>query len=691
MNNHHRKNQRVPEKLKQPDLKLKGNKKTSKKINDLFEAVDVFFEKKGKIFLIISAILMILVSIGLFDMKVSDGGDDSAYIVRAYNFIHNFDYPGGFQGALYPVVLSLFIKVFGINLPLLKSLSLVFILCFLFFFYKSCKKTVPPVLLYSVMLLISGNMYLLYYASQTYSETFFMMIQAVLFLIIFNYFISDGPEQITVHKDYKKFLILGFALFLVTLTKNIGFISIIAILCYFLLVRYWKTFLYTILSASLFILPFEIIKRIIWGQWVIQFQSQGTGLLYKDFYNPAKGKCGFFDFILRFIDNSNLYLSKHLYMFLGFKTEYTITPVLTVLTIALFIIAFISVFKKNKYLLFTGTYIGVMCAISFVILQKQWDQDRLIIIYYPYILIFIFGGFYYLLKKESLKKFQISLLILISIIFITTLKATIPAAETNKEILKKNLAGDLLYGLSPDWVNFIKMSKWAAENIPADKLIASRKPDISFVYTGRKFYPVYKVPSITIEELTSKQRKDSLPVSIVVDLNDIFPKTGLYAMNRRYIKAFILYGREGNNFDLENGINYVIYSFSEQYCDEFLKQLKENNIPYHKDAPGFVSSFKNESLSYLIYDPDMNLNKLKNDNVRYFILSKIRKNTDKSADYVNTMDRLLYYIELKYPIYREINKIGTDEDARLLEAQYEMVGEVNDFIKGSAFASLQKK
>jgi hypothetical protein len=688
MNNHHRKNQRASEKFKQPDQKLKGNKKTSKKITDLFETVDVFFEKKGYIFFIISALLMIIFSIELFDVKVSDGGDDSAYIVRAYNFIHHFDYPGGFQGALYPVVLSLFIKVFGINLPILKSLSLIFILCFLFFFLTSYKKTIPPALLYSVILLISGNMYLLYYASQTYSETFFMMIQAVLFIIIFKYFISDQPEQININKDYKKFLIFGFALFLVSLTKNIGFISIIAILCYFLVVRYWKTFLYTFLSASLFILPFEIIKRIIWGQWVVQFQSQGTGLLYKDFYNPAKGKCGFFDFIMRFVDNSNLYLSKHLFMFLGFKTEYTVTPILTILIYALFIIAFISVFKKNKYLLFTGTYIGVMCAVTFVIIQKQWDQDRLIIIYYPYILIFILGGFYYLLRKTSLKKFQIALLILISIIFITTLKATIPAAETNKGILKKNLAGDLLYGLSPDWVNFIKMSEWSAENIPTDKVIASRKPDISFVYTGRKFYPVYKVPSITLDELQSKLTTDSLPVSVVVSLNDIFPKTDIYANNRFYIKAFILYGQEGKNFTLENGITYVIYSFSEKYSKEFFKQLKENNVPYHKDALEFVSNFKNEQLKYLIYDPDMNLNKLKNDNVRYFILSKLRKYLDKSEDYVNTIDRLLYYIELKYPIYREINSIGTDEGARLLEAQYEMVSKVNNITKGSTFASL---
>jgi hypothetical protein len=67
-----------------------------------------------------------LIFYNLFDIRVSLSGDDSEYILRAYNFIHG-EFPT-FQGPLYPIVLSPFIALFGISLPLLKMLSALFLL-----------------------------------------------------------------------------------------------------------------------------------------------------------------------------------------------------------------------------------------------------------------------------------------------------------------------------------------------------------------------------------------------------------------------------------------------------------------------------------------------------------------------------------------------------------------------------------
>lgn len=671
----------------QPETKPIPKKKTSNNYKDLFELFDSFFNKKGIIFLGISLTLMLIVSIALFDLKVSDGGDDSAYIVRAYQFIHHFEFPGGFQGPLYPIVLSIFVKIFGINLPVLKSLSILFMLAFLFFFHKSYINKVSSTLLYSVMILVSVNMFLLYFSSQTYSEAFFMMVQAVLFIVVFRYFIKDGPEQFKLKEDYKKFLILGLALFITSLSKNVGYISIFAVLFYFLLVKHRKTCLAALMAALTFLLPFEVIKRLIWSNWEIQLESQGTGLFYKDYYNPAKGSDDLWDFFTRFIDNSNLYLSKHLYMFLGFRPQTTITvePVLTILTYGLFIAALIFIFRKNRFLLFTGAYVGIMCAVTFVILQKQWDQGRLIVIYYPYILLFIFGGFYYLLKNDRYKKFQFILLFLIPVIFIATLSATLPIAKIKKDIFRKNMKGDMLAGLTPDWANFIKMSQWAAENIPKGQLIASRKPDISFIYTERDFYPVFKVPNIMSKALTDKLNKDSLPVSIAVKLSDVFPKAEMatfYNNNRFYIRAFISTASKGPSDTSTIGADYVVYSFSEKHSKNIFKTLHEKNIQFRDNAHVFISGLKKEFLSFWIYDPDMILEQLKKDSVKFFIMPKLRTTGIKGKGVINTMDRLLYYIELKYPIFKEIKKIGKDEDARLLEILYDNLnGKANSIAK----------
>ena len=63
------------------------------------------------------------------------------------------------------------------------------------------------------------------------------------------------------------------------------------------------------------------------------------------------------------------------------------------------------VFRRNMALLFVGIYIGVMNFASFVLLQIIWGQDRLIMIYYPLILLFLFGGLCYLFQSKPLRKF----------------------------------------------------------------------------------------------------------------------------------------------------------------------------------------------------------------------------------------------------------------------------------------------
>ena len=66
---------------------------------DFLDVLNVFFKKIAPLLFWLGLGMTILFSLLLFDLKVSDGGDDSSYIVRAYEFIKNGVFPT-FQGPL---------------------------------------------------------------------------------------------------------------------------------------------------------------------------------------------------------------------------------------------------------------------------------------------------------------------------------------------------------------------------------------------------------------------------------------------------------------------------------------------------------------------------------------------------------------------------------------------------------------
>ncbi|MFC2096510.1 hypothetical protein ACFLQ3_02290, partial [Bacteroidota bacterium] len=155
--------------MSKPKQKTKVKKVENNNATDFFGKVDQFFESKGNLFFWVSMFFTLLFTFLLFNFRVSEAGDDSAYIFRAFKFIEDFKYPS-FQGPLYPIFLSVFVWIFGLNVTLLKSLSLVSIIFHLYFFYKAFKGRVSGFLLVYVMIIVSFNAFILYHASQTYSE-----------------------------------------------------------------------------------------------------------------------------------------------------------------------------------------------------------------------------------------------------------------------------------------------------------------------------------------------------------------------------------------------------------------------------------------------------------------------------------------------------------------------------------------
>ena len=79
---------------------------------DIHQPQAAFFDRHRRAFFMLTMALATLMSIVMFDAKVSLSGDDCDYILAADAFWHYFTFPG-YYGSLYPIVLSPFVGLFG--------------------------------------------------------------------------------------------------------------------------------------------------------------------------------------------------------------------------------------------------------------------------------------------------------------------------------------------------------------------------------------------------------------------------------------------------------------------------------------------------------------------------------------------------------------------------------------------------
>jgi hypothetical protein len=124
----------------------------------------------------------------------------------------------------------------------------------------------------------------------------------------------------------------------------------------------------------------------------------------------------------------------------------------------------------------------------------------------PAILLGISYGLYRFFEENNFKQsiFVALLLLITSSLLISSLKR----GFKNIPIVSKNLKGDIYYGYSPDWVNYLKMSAYCADSLPPDSYVGCRKAPISFVYAhGKHFYPIYSV--IAKDPETNQSNPDS--------------------------------------------------------------------------------------------------------------------------------------------------------------------------------------
>jgi hypothetical protein len=644
---------------------MKAHKKVanSSKKQTLFSRIDTFFHTHAQSSIFVLILVNVLLTLLFFDPKVSLSGDDADYIIYAYHFVEDFSWPG-FRGALYPILLSPFIALFGIRLILLKLLSAACIWLMLYFLYKAFHTRIPASVLFFTIALLSLNSYLLFYESQTFSEALFMLLQTLFLLFFFKYFITGLaiPPPVPESKYIKYYLLIAFLSLLVTLTRTVGYISAAVIIIYFLIHKQWKKSLYSFSALAICFGLFNFLKKLIWPDSGSSYAL--SSYFAKDMYNPSKGMETLAGFVTRFIKNAEGYLSRDLAKFMGLRAENIlaaeVSTTLTVIFIVLFIYA-LWIIRKNKPLLFSGLYTFMLCSTHFILLQANWQQERFMLVLYPTVLLILMGGLYYLLQPY--RKWQFLLPLFAAVLFFGTLTHTFLKLERHIPVLRHNLQYDPLYGYTPDWRNFILMSKWAARNIPPSEVIVSRKPSISCIHGNRDFLGIFSVPAIEKSELIKMTPYDLHKILL----------TNISSLQIQALSPYMQYVVFGTQtLNGEEISSLAVYEIPENEIPQLLPVLKENNIAYTFDpAPVFEHLAGNNEV--LCYSPDALYNNLRERNIRYMIMASLRIYPAKpTGDIVNTLHRYIYIVSLKYPhiVKQTRHTIGDSEPASLIELQY---------------------
>ncbi len=469
-----------------------------KKVNTKYKAAKAFSSSKksgsaGRLnawgWCWVAVSLYLLFSFFTFSLRVSEGGDDSTYIIRALMLLKEGQFPS-YQGPLYPAVLSLFLLPFGFSLGLLKISSWIFLTAALVLFFKAFHNKVSNLALRGTILMLVVNHHFLYFASQTYSEAFFMMLQGLFVLMVLD-LIKNRPHSFGWTNNVK----LAFLIFLLALTRTIGIAALPALLTYFLFRRQYKDGLIVTLVLSAFILVFLTLKFYIWELSPLA-GGQVQSLLYRNPYHSSLGNETFGGFLMRFVGNANSYLSKHFIIMVGLKPALSLTqqPWVTFLLFMFFFTGLTRFMRKNLSLLFIGFYLLFLLGATFFSLQTLWDQSRLIMPYFPFMVLFLSETFVSYTTLSGYKIIRKLPLLILALCFSLSLAQTL--RQTDFSAIGKQLSGNRYYGYTPDWENYLKMAEYISRELPRESYVACRKPNMARIYgRGKPFHGIYTLPT----------------------------------------------------------------------------------------------------------------------------------------------------------------------------------------------------
>ncbi len=464
-------------------------------------------------FWLVPMALTALLGILLFDVKVSVGGDDSGYIFRSWLFVNKGKFPY-YQGPGYPLFLAIPVAIFSINLIVLKALSLLAYLGFVYVSYYTFRNKIPNVVLFTSLIFFSINSFLLYYTSQTYTEAFFIFIQSIALWVTLK---MSEINDFNLKKHWKSLLAFALVFLYLSITKSVAIICIVAPIIYFTLNGNRKLAVLSFASFAIARGFYELVTKAVFGS---AETGQLEGILLKNGYNPELGYETPLGLLKRFFENTETFLSLKFYQILHFTPMEvkTSSKIGAILTVGFFLCILYLSFKNNKVVFLALLFGVVYLAATFVGIHSYNKQERLIIPAIPMMILGVSFGLYHILSRikflHRIYLYAMSILIGISVFH------SVQKIPDNVEVLKVNLSGDLLYGYENDWKNYLAMSQWCAKNLPEGSRVLARKSTMSFIVSGGRdmFEGLYVVPHSDPDSLYKWVRDRKVTHAIIGNL-----------------------------------------------------------------------------------------------------------------------------------------------------------------------------
>lgn len=430
------------------------------------------FLNKHKL-LLIFLFVYVLLSVLTFDVHLFAGGDNVVYVILAESIVsgqgyRNIHMAGEPEHAKFPIgfplILSLFMVVFGKNFIVFKLFVLSTGIVSVYFMYKICEQVIGKHahLVMSVYVTIP---LLLQFNHWVLTEIPFLSV-----LLMAVYCVMRAEKGAT-YMYYVAFSAVLFAFFI----RTAG-VSLVVALLVFLLVKkkysYFGIFFVLFLLAALF--------------WLLRNTRISESSIYVEQFllrNPywlESGRIGIRDLFIRIWNNLIVYMLEYMpETLLVLPRSAWVHGVIGLLFSACAIIGFV---RRMRHVLLIAVY--SVCGLAIVLCWPHvWISARFLIPLMPFFLIFWYEGLAWLGNAVRFKYLVAIVIVIIVALNVIALAMRIEPTISNNI---KSLKGKQYAAYPRDWQHYFETIEWIDKNIPDSAVIMARKPEYVYLIAQNK-------------------------------------------------------------------------------------------------------------------------------------------------------------------------------------------------------------
>jgi hypothetical protein len=254
-------------------------------------------------------------------------------------------------------------------------------------------------------------------------------------------------------------------------TRSAGLPLVVAVMAWLTWRRQWKT-------LASFLLIFAPLAFYWWYRAKTQGGVDYVGQFwFVNPYDPAQGRIGFGELLVRMKDNGGKYLSWHLPVLLFGAQKFI--P-LSILVVLLGVYGWIVRLRRPRISeLFLPLYIGLL-----LIWPAVWSGERFLLPALPFILFYAGDAFVRILRMTAPAAARLVPAAVTGIFVLLGLPQLSQATQLSRECMALYRAGDRYACWPPPWQDYAAIAELAPRALPDKSAILSRKPRTFYIISG---------------------------------------------------------------------------------------------------------------------------------------------------------------------------------------------------------------